>query len=101
MSDKSAERIANNDFGDAEAVTTRELRGTLAEVIGRVAYGGDRFVVRRNGKPVAAIVPLEDMFVAQYLEDRLDAQAAGAASSEANAKGWFRYEELAAEFGWE
>jgi prevent-host-death family protein len=101
MPDNLAERIRNNDFGDAETVTTRELRGKLAEVVGKVAYGGDRFVVRRNGKPVAAIVPLEDMFVAQYIEDHHDADAAGEAIDEADRKGWISYQELAAEFGWE
>ena len=89
------------DFGDAEAVTTRELRDRLAEVIGRAAYAGDRFVVRRNGKPSAAIVPLDDMFVAQYIEDRHDTRMAGEAAAEADDKGWISYEELATEFGWE
>jgi prevent-host-death family protein len=72
MPDDLAERIANNDFGDADTVTTRELRDKLSEIVGRCAYGGDRFVVKRHGKPVAAIVPLEDMYVAQYVEDQLD-----------------------------
>jgi prevent-host-death family protein len=72
MPDDLAERIANNDFGDADTVTTRELRDTLSEIVGRCAYGGDRFVVKRHGKPVAAIVPIEDMLVAQYVEDQLD-----------------------------
>ena len=72
MPDDLAERIANNDFGDADAVTTRELRDKLSEIVGRCAYGGDRFVVKRHGKPVAAIVPIEDMYVAQYVEDQLD-----------------------------
>jgi len=72
MPDDLAERIANNDFGDADAVTTRELRDKLSEIVGRCAYGGDRFVVKRHGKPVAAIVPIEDLYVAQYVEDQLD-----------------------------
>ena len=72
MPDDLAERIANNDFGDADTVTTRELRDKLSEIVGRCAYGGDRFVVKRHGRPLAAIVPIEDMYVAQYLEDQLD-----------------------------
>lgn len=27
--------------------------------------------MKRHGKPLAAIVPIEDMYVAQYVEDRL------------------------------
>lgn len=74
MPDDLAERITNNDFGDADVVTTRELRERLSEIVGRCAYGGDRFVVKRHGKPLAAIVPIEDMYVTQYVEDRLDAE---------------------------
>lgn len=73
MPDDLAQRIAADDFGDADTVTTRELREKLSEIIGRCAYGGDRFVVKRHGKPLAAIVPIEDMYVAQYVEDKLDA----------------------------
>ena len=75
MPDDLAERIAKNDFGDADTVTTRELRDKLSEIVGRCAYGGDRFVVKRHGKPLAAIVPIEDMYVAQYVEDQLDSVA--------------------------
>jgi len=35
--DDPAARIANNDFGDAETVTTRELRDRLSELVGRCA----------------------------------------------------------------
>jgi len=73
MPDDLEERIAKNDFGDAETMTTRELRERLSEIIGRCAYGGDRFVIKRNGKPLAAVVPIEDMFVAQRIEDLHDA----------------------------
>ena len=73
MPDDLEDRIANNAFGDADTVTTRELREKLSEIIGRCAYGGDRFVIKRHGKPLAAVVPIEDMFVAQLAEDEHDA----------------------------
>ncbi len=73
MPDDLEERIANNDFGDADTVTTRELREKLSEIVGRCAYGGDRFVIKRHGKPLAAVVPIEDMFIAQAAEDQHDA----------------------------
>jgi len=73
MPDDLEDRIANNDFGDADTVTTRELRENLSEIVGRCAYGGDRFVIKRHGKPLAAVVPIEDMFVAQVAEDQHDA----------------------------
>ncbi len=30
-------------------------------------------MIKRHGKPLAAVVPIEDMFVAQVVEDQLDA----------------------------
>jgi prevent-host-death family protein len=38
-----------------------EARETLAEVINRVAYQGERVVLRRHGKAVAALVSAEDL----------------------------------------
>jgi prevent-host-death family protein len=99
MPDNLADRIASNDFGDADTVTTRELRDKLSELVGRCAYGGDRFVVKRHGKPLAAIVPLEDMYVAQYFEDQLDSadyQQAVEAGDLENTRPW---NEIKAELG--
>jgi antitoxin (DNA-binding transcriptional repressor) of toxin-antitoxin stability system len=101
MSFNAADRIAQEDFGDAETVTTRQLRERLSEVLGRCAYAGDRFVIKRNGKAVAAIVPLEDMFVAQVVEDLRVARAANAAADEAGEQGWTSLEDVAKELGWE
>lgn len=41
-------------------MTTTELADMLAEVLGRVAYGGSRYTVTRHGKPLAVIVSVED-----------------------------------------
>ena len=46
-------------------VTVREARENLAELLNRAAYGVERIVVLRHGKPVAAIVCVEDL---QHLE---------------------------------
>src|SRR5665647_571851 len=75
MPDDLEDRITNNDFGDAETVTTRELREKLSEIVGRCAYGGDRFVIKRHGKPLAAVVPIQGMLVAQLGPDQDDAAA--------------------------
>lgn len=39
-------------------VSATELARSLGDVLNRVRYRGDAFVVERNGKPVARIVPL-------------------------------------------
>ena len=36
-----------------------ELRNNLADALNRVAYGGERLVFARRGKPVAALTTLD------------------------------------------
>jgi prevent-host-death family protein len=65
-------RVNEGDFGDAAFVTTKELRAGLAEILNRVAYGGDQIVVTRHGKPFVAIVATYDLQACQALEDYND-----------------------------
>lgn len=51
-------------------VTSEEVRDGLGELINRVNYRHERMRVTRRGKPVAALVPLEDL---EFLEQVLDA----------------------------
>ena len=51
-------------------VTSEEVRDGLGELINRVSYLHERMRVTRRGKPVAALVPLEDL---EFLEQVLDA----------------------------
>jgi prevent-host-death family protein len=39
-------------------IAATELARKLGDVLGRVRYRGDSFVVERNGTPVALLVPL-------------------------------------------
>jgi prevent-host-death family protein len=66
-------RVKEGDFGDAGFVTTKELRANLAEVLNRVAFGGEQIVVRRHGKPFVAIVATYDLQACQALEEYNDA----------------------------
>jgi len=52
------------------------LRAGLAEAVNRAASGGERTVIRRNGKEVAAVVSVEDLRTLEALEDRLDLEDA-------------------------
>jgi prevent-host-death family protein len=40
-------------------ISTQELKTRIGEVVDSVRLRGDRYIVRRRGKPVAALVPLE------------------------------------------
>jgi putative addiction module component (TIGR02574 family) len=66
------QRVDDGDFGDARFVSTRQLRESLAEVLNRVAYGGEQVVVTRHGRPFVAIVATYDLQACQALEDRGD-----------------------------
>jgi prevent-host-death family protein len=55
-------------------------REEFAEVLNRVAYGKERIVLHRHGKPVVAIIPVEDLQLLERLideeEDRIDVEEA-------------------------
>ena len=53
-----------------------EARETFAELVNRVAYGRERVLVARRGRPIAAIVPIDDVEFIERIEDELDRQAA-------------------------
>ena len=53
-------------------VSTAETRKHMAELLNRAAYGGERFVVTRHGKELAAIVPLAEVDLLDKLRSLLD-----------------------------
>ena len=63
-------------------ISTVELRRRLADTINRASYGRSRFVVERNGRPVAAIIPIDDLLRLEEMEDAADAAAADEAKAE-------------------
>lgn len=44
-----------------ERITTIQVRERLGDILDRVALRHDRFVVERKGRPLAAIVPVEEL----------------------------------------
>jgi prevent-host-death family protein len=53
-----------------------DIRANLADVINRVAYGGERIVLQRRGKQVLAVVPMQDLALIEEMENRADIRAA-------------------------
>ncbi len=73
--------------------TQNEDYGSSVE---RAAFGKERVRLTRNGKEVAAVIPLEDLELLEELEDRLDVLEALEAIEEAREKGgiipWEQFE---------
>jgi antitoxin Phd len=63
-------------------LTASELREDLANVINKVAYTGEKIVVQRNGKDMAALVSIEDLELLQELEDQYDLETIRRAKEE-------------------
>jgi len=53
-----------------------EARIRFSEVVNDVAFRGQRVVLQRHGKDIAAVVPIEDLALLEELEDRIDLEAA-------------------------
>jgi prevent-host-death family protein len=57
-------------------IKTDDARREFGTVINRVAFGGERIVLERRGKPLAAMIPMEELRLLERLiaeeEDRID-----------------------------
>ena len=45
----------------AEKIRVTEAKAHLSALMARAGYGGERFVIERRGKPLAALVGVEDL----------------------------------------
>jgi prevent-host-death family protein len=59
-----------------------EARDQLGQLVSRVEYNEERVVLTRNGRPVAALVPVEVLADLEAAEDAADLEAARAAAAE-------------------
>jgi prevent-host-death family protein len=66
-------RRASASVAQRRAVTTEtaEFRANIADQVNRIAYTGERVILRRRGKPVAALVPVKDLQLLEAMEDRI------------------------------
>ena len=81
------------------SITTVLARNDFSSVLNRAAFGKERVILKRRGKAIAALVPLEDLALLQSLEDKLDSAAVLASRKETRKKGTKSLAQLRAEVG--
>ncbi|MBU6413985.1 MAG: type II toxin-antitoxin system prevent-host-death family antitoxin [Planctomycetes bacterium] len=55
-----------------DRIEATRMREEFSDTIDRVRFTGDRVVIRKRGKDVAAIVSLDDLAAIEAMEDALD-----------------------------
>ncbi|MBI2942027.1 MAG: type II toxin-antitoxin system Phd/YefM family antitoxin [Chloroflexi bacterium] len=81
------------------SVTTVGARNQFSDVVNRAAYGKERVILTRRGKPIVAMVPIEDVHLLEELEDRIDLDDARAALEETRREGTVPWEQIKADLG--
>ena len=68
-------------------MTVADAKNHFSDVLRRAEHGGERVIVERHGKPVAAIVSTEDLRQLEAAENAVDLRDARAALAEAKERG--------------
>ena len=63
-------------------ITTADARKKFSNIINRVAFGKESFVLTRRGEPIAALVSVEELKILRELEDQIDIEDAWKAKNE-------------------
>ena len=57
-----------------QTLSVVEIRNNLADIMAQVAYAGQRYVVERKGRPMMALVSIEDLRRLEDFEDVMDSE---------------------------
>ena len=63
-------------------ITTADARKKFSNIINRVAFGEESFVLTRRGEPIAALVSIRELKILHELEDKIDIEDAWKAKNE-------------------
>ncbi len=81
-----------------EQLTASEARKDFAEILNKVAYGGERIVLHRRGKRIAAIIPVAELELLERMireeEDRIDRAVVRKAKREIAKEGTIPWEQV-------
>jgi prevent-host-death family protein len=77
-------------------IPASRARQQFSDTLNRVVYRGERIILARRGRDLAAIVPMDDFELIRELEDRIDLERARKALKE---KGSIPWKKVKAELG--
>lgn len=80
-------------------ISTVEARNKFSNIINRVAFGKERVILTRRGEELVALIPAEDVFLLEAMENQFDLEDARAALKEAQEKGAIPLEAFKKEIG--
>jgi len=83
------------------SMSVAQAKSQFSDLLRRAEYTGDRVVVHRRGRPVAAIVSTEDLRRLEALDDAQDVKDAKAALEEAERLGTIPLEAVLRKYGLE
>lgn len=66
-----------------DTISLPDLRSNLGDTISRVSDTDDPIIITKNGKPIAAVVSLDDAVLVEWAKDRYYNELATAKASEA------------------
>lgn len=76
---------------------TSKVRERLSDILNEVSIRGDRVVLERHGKDVAAVISMQDLELLEMLEDRLDIELSREALAESGER--IAWEQVKAKLG--
>ena len=71
-----------------------DARSHLTDIANKVAFGGSRAIITRNGQKIMAIVSIEDLEALQAMEDQLDLRDAKKSLADAKKNGTVSWESV-------
>jgi prevent-host-death family protein len=81
------------------SINTADAKEEFSELINRVVHNKERIILTRRGKEIAAIVPLEDLYMLQKSQSRNDLEEAVSALQEARNQGTITLDDLKEKIG--
>lgn len=72
----------------SDKLTASVARQNFSDILSRAEYRGERVIVHRGKKAVAAVVPIADLELLEKLEDEIDIAAAHAALKDPRTIPW-------------